>query len=360
EEPKNERPFHLTEPSAVNIKQSQFPLVIVGELSPQECSAVREALVKWNYPIITESLSQLANDTSLEHLRIDPHSRLWNEAHSAQYPIDGVIRIGGVPTLRFWRDLEVHPEASRIPVLSIHSLPLSGLPRAELKVISLESILNLAPPAGPFQSQETAICWKKQNLKSLAKKSTLVEKYLASEPGIFRTLSREIASDALVYLGNSLPIREWDLASEPHSKFENRRITANRGLNGIDGQLSTFFGMVSERRSECWAILGDLTTLYDLNAPWLKPSSNWHVAIINNQGGRIFDRIFGKSEYSNSHHLNFEGWANQWGLSYQRVQGAELQACFKEFRTQGRIPQILELLPDLDSTAQFWAEFERS
>ena len=69
-------------------------------------------------------------------------------------------------------------------------------------------------------------------------------------------------------LGNSLPIREWDLAAT--FRCARLEIGASRGLNGIDGQTSTFLGF-AEATTENWAILGDLTTLYDLAAPWILP-----------------------------------------------------------------------------------------
>ena len=72
---------------------------------------------------------------------------------------------------------------------------------------------------------------------------------------------------ARVFLGNSLPIREWDLAATAVPR--GLSVAASRGLNGIDGQLSTFLGY-AERQAPNWALLGDLTALYDLEAaPWI-------------------------------------------------------------------------------------------
>ena len=47
---------------------------------------------------------------------------------------------------------------------------------------------------------------------------------------------------------------------------EAPRCFANRGANGIDGALSSYLG-VSRDAKEAWGIFGDLTVLYDLNAP---------------------------------------------------------------------------------------------
>ena len=91
-----------------------------------------------------------------------------------------------------------------------------------------------------------------------------------------------------MYLGNSMPIREWDRSAT----YEDRgyEIQASRGLNGIDGQISTFLGLAQTGRSN-WAILGDLTTLYDLAAPWFLSQMETRditLVVMNNRGGRVF------------------------------------------------------------------------
>lgn len=352
------------------IGSSRFPLVIIGELAQNETKSVSTALKKWGYPIITEALSQLDHDPTLDDLRIHPHLNFWSEAHTNGYLIDGIIRIGGIPTLRFWRDLESHPEISQVPVYSICSLPFSGLPRAQLKQLSLNAIDPLTAPAGEFHEHSKARSWREQNRLQEQRKSFLLEKFSASEPGIFRTLSNFLPDDAFIYLGNSLPIREWDLASKKEPRFQSRKISANRGLNGIDGQLSTFFGMLSSESREHWAILGDLTTLYDLNAPWilreieknqrkqLHAAATWHLIIINNHGGRIFDRIFGSSDYLNVHEFHFETWAQQWGLSYRRLEGENLEQNLRLLRKSNTLPHVLEIVPDLEATTVFCNELE--
>ena len=114
---------------------------------------------------------------------------------------------------------------------------------------------------------------------------------LVGEPRWFQFLSEAIPAGAAVLLGNSLPIREWNHAAA----FEDRglRCFSCRGANGIDGALSTFFGL-SDDDAESWAIVGDLTALYDLSAPWilnqLAPGKR-RIVVINNGGGRIFSKL---------------------------------------------------------------------
>jgi 2-succinyl-5-enolpyruvyl-6-hydroxy-3-cyclohexene-1-carboxylate synthase len=155
-----------------------------------------------------------------------------------------------------------------------------------------------------------------------------------------------------VYLGNSLPIREWDLSAVKKAKC--LAVTASRGLAGIDGQISTFLGLCQPQR-ENWGIFGDLTTLYDLAGCWILPQmENIRITlvVVNNGGGKIFYRMFPHNkEMLNSHKLNFEPLANMWGLAYQCW-----QAVPESFTSNGRT--LLEIVPDEEATIRFWSKLE--
>jgi 2-succinyl-5-enolpyruvyl-6-hydroxy-3-cyclohexene-1-carboxylate synthase len=169
---------------------------------------------------------------------------------------------------------------------------------------------------------------------------------------LLRALSTIVPRDALVYLGNSLPIREWDLAAirEPREW----RIGVNRGANGIDGQLSTFFGMCEPGR-EHWAVVGDLTALYDLAAPWVLSQLDTgpiRVVVVNNGGGQIFARLSPHAELRNTHDLQFAEWARMWKLAYQRWETVPSSTDLPD-----RV--VIELLPDPDATGRLWNAYDQ-
>ncbi|MCU1350149.1 MAG: menD, partial [Acidobacteria bacterium] len=152
--------------------------------------------------------------------------------------------------------------------------------------------------------------------------------------------------DTRVYLGNSLPVREWDLVAPRDDR--GLTIEANRGANGIDGQLSTFFGQCDPVRMNV-AIVGDLTALYDANAPWivprLFPETRFRIVIINNGGGRIFSRVaslrpldaaFRERVIENAHQVRFDDWARMWNIT----------------------DHVTELRPDPEATARVWARYD--
>jgi 2-succinyl-5-enolpyruvyl-6-hydroxy-3-cyclohexene-1-carboxylate synthase len=179
---------------------------------------------------------------------------------------------------------------------------------------------------------------------------TTLERWPHSEPSLFRSVIELIPSNSQVYVGNSLPIREWDLVAP---RVRSQPIFASRGANGIDGQLSTFFGL-ARPEVENWCFVGDLTALYDLSAPWVLSELKefkLRIVIINNGGGRIFQRLFAEEYYQNCHQLEFSHWAQMWNLAYQRWQSPD--------EINGDLPQqcVIELRPSFEESEKFWQNY---
>ena len=164
-----------------------------------------------------------------------------------------------------------------------------------------------------------------------------------SEAGLVRMLATRLADDARVFLGNSLPIRDWDLAAPRQAN--RRTIHANRGVNGIDGLVSTALGLAGADRPTA-ALLGDLSALYDLAGLW--PSAQLGeaeitLAVINNAGGQIFDRMFQRAAFLNTHQLRLRGWAEMFGWHYGVV--ADPDDTFP-----AGSPRLVEMLPEAEAT----------
>jgi 2-succinyl-5-enolpyruvyl-6-hydroxy-3-cyclohexene-1-carboxylate synthase len=175
-----------------------------------------------------------------------------------------------------------------------------------------------------------------------------------SEPGLVRSLSECLPDHAQLFVGASMPIREWDLAAE----WRDRGITvrSTRGVNGIDGQISTFLGQCQPDRSN-WALIGDLTALYDMAGPWVLPQldvARVDIVVLNNGGGRIFDRMYSEPEFQNNHRVAFEGLAVLWGMQYIRAEA--VQQTWRTAPANGK-SRLIELLPDPAATARFWRQY---
>lgn len=321
--------------------------VVVSALRP----AVREAVVKFlialNAPLYLEGISGLREDPRLRHLRITRTENVRAAAAANGYAIDGVLRIGGVPTFRFWRDLE--DLIGEVNVCSISEAPFSGLSWA---TVIHEPIDTFLTEFTLTRKDDTAgyAAWISDDRRYAAGLEALCYKYPRAEPAIFHHLSRCIPKKSMIYLGNSLPIREWDLAA--CSEIRDYQVFASRGLNGIDGQISTFLGFCRPQASN-WGILGDLTTLYDMSGPWILPQLQDVTAtlvVVNNGGGKIFDRMFPDKEIQNLHDRVFKPLADMWGLTYERWNEVP------EAPQATTVNRLIEIVPDVATTALFWEE----
>lgn len=309
------------------------PLIIVSGLNEREAAQVLPALELARRPLYIEATSRLRGHEHLVEFELQGRERSIPRMN-----FDGVIRIGNVPTLRYWRDLET----SELPVWNFSNIPFSGMPR-EPKVRPLKEF-------GGFKFEEWDGEERDKDRELGMKRAELLAKFPLSEPAWVNRLSMQIPASARVFLGNSLPIREWDFAA--HSGA-SRDIFANRGTNGIDGLISTFAGCALEMGSN-WAILGDLSAMYDLSGPWAlrqRPVDEFNLVIINNGGGQIFHRMFRNPLFVNKHTVGFSDWAAMWDLEYVSLEKP------KGLRG-GR--QVVEIQPNAKQTEEFWLAWEKT
>jgi len=108
-----------------------------------------------------------------------------------------------------------------------------------------------------------------------------------SEQIALTTICAAIPDGSSLFVGSSRPIRDIEAFAKPRSGIE---VFANRGLAGIDGNLSTVFG-ISNNFERTFAVVGDLTFLHDLNALLSPPKANLTIFIIDNNGGGIFSTL---------------------------------------------------------------------
>ena len=332
------------------LSDKKQPIVILGELPLQDQKTVESFLLQLGAPVYAEASSGLRESKQLEKLLLKGSDRVVKKLLELGI-VDALVRIGSVPTLRVWRDLET----LGTPVFSIDAKPFSGMPHGHILQTNISEYLTSLTIEHRYQIHETVQHIDSRGARELAR---LLYEYPRSEPALVYSLSHLIHSNDSVFLGNSLPIREWDLAAS--HKTPHPMITVQRGTNGIDGQLSHFFGNLDGNRHN-WGIFGDLTTLYGLNAFWILkefPSVPVAVIVINNAGGDIFRRLPQLKQsfktnprletlITNEHHKRFEAVAALWDLRYEQVEYFD-----KPLRTLGK--SLIEVIPDPKQTNLFW------
>jgi 2-succinyl-5-enolpyruvyl-6-hydroxy-3-cyclohexene-1-carboxylate synthase len=137
---------------------------------------------------------------------------------------------------------------------------------------------------GVIQSDDWIATWNK-----VAERT---KKLVASLDGwneavIARTIAAGIPDESAVFVSSSRPIRDLEGFALPRGGVDTY---ANRGLAGIDGNISTALGIAYAHKSTI-AILGDLSFLYDLTGLINKEDINCRIIVINNDGGGIFSTL---------------------------------------------------------------------
>lgn len=327
------------------LEEVKYPFVIVSALNIADRELAVQFLITLNAPLYLEAPSGIREDPRLAHLRLTCADQLWLKASKEGYPIDGVLRLGGIPTARLWRDLEDFKEEMQVCSVSDHPFP--GVSGREMIHCSLRDFFQRAMPIRSYPS-ELSKAWLRADHFLRQHINQLFEEEPLAEASLFYQLSNKLPKGACIYLGNSLPIREWDLAATYNPRYYS--IYASRGLNGIDGQLSTFLGLTDANQAN-WAVFGDLTTLYDLVAPWILDQLSdrtVNLVIINNGGGQLFSRMFSHQAFLHCHQLNFYHLAKFWGLEYERW------TQIPETITPCSTHRLIEIVPDPKATDRFW------
>ena len=167
-----------------------------------------------------------------------------------------------------------------------------------------------------------------------------------------RLIAKNIPNQSGLFLGSSMPIRDFDMYADLHDK--NIKVYANRGASGIDGAIASFAG-VMRSHAKGTAVIGDLSALHDLNSlPLLQKLNKPAVLIIiNNNGGGIFSflPIAGEKDifencFAASHALSFKNAASMFALSYMAPQTLEEFVELYHKAVRAHEPTLIEVVTD--------------
>lgn len=333
-------------PALAQIRDAWRGLVVMlGGLEPEDREEVWHFLRDLGVPVLADSTSGLRE--VLGKLVLHDGDRILK-----QHPPAHVLRIGEVPVGRFWRDLEDLPG---VDVVSLSRTGFSGLAR-ESTVITGD-VSRLIRALGGVENAGDSQDYLKISKRQGGKISEMLESFPESEAGMVRTLSVMATVGSSLYLGNSLPVREWNDFSQREVPYE--LVRANRGANGIDGQIATWLGATAHAE-DAWGVFGDLTALYDLSAPALLgqvENRGRMLVVINNGGGKIFERLPVVQDFDqdttdlivNAHRHGFRNWAAMWDMDYVCVRGME----GFDFEPREKTT-VVEIIPDDRQTEAFW------
>lgn len=152
-----------------------------------------------------------------------------------------------------------------------------------------------------------------------------------------------------IHYANSTAIRLANIYAQ-HPVF------CNRGVNGIEGSLSTAAGSSTVTDKPVFCVIGDLSFFYDQNALWNQNlRGNFRILLLNNGKGGIFNMLKGleQSPYRDrfvaaEHHTTAEGICQQNHVAYMKAEDMEQmqQGIDWLLQTESEHPLLLEVLTD--------------
>lgn len=282
---------------ASSIAAARRPLIVCGPLDvPGFAAAVARLAMAAAAPILADGLAGLRFGRHDRSRVVARHDALLRSAEfRAGHLPDLVLRFGGTPTskalvatLQEQRVAQIvvddggWTEPTLLPATMVHADPV------RLAVALSERLEGRTP--GEVRSEPA---WCGDWLVADTAADRAIREWLEGltepfEGSAFTELEGRLPDGAIVYAGNSMPVRDLD-AFMPSGETEIRCL-ANRGANGIDGTVSAALGAAAASSSPVVLVVGDLAFLHDLNALVAARSNQISatIVLVNNDGGGIF------------------------------------------------------------------------
>jgi 2-succinyl-5-enolpyruvyl-6-hydroxy-3-cyclohexene-1-carboxylate synthase len=357
-------PFEYATYSATQRSPSRMPaflrevstghriVVVAGRLRVRPAGLV-ELCAERGWPLLAEPLSGL-RDSAEGHGRggaLSAGGLLASNAgfRERQHP-DLVIQVGAAPTSRAVQELV--RGADRLLIIDPDQLVADPDRRSTLTidedptevVAAVRSTTSSLPATRPQWLDE----WHDADRNVREAVDALLDSWDEPFEGrIARDLAAAIPDGGVLFAGSSMPIRDLDMYMLPRPGL---RVLANRGASGIDGLVSTTFG-VAEVSGPTYALLGDLSVIHDASG-LLWGARHGHAAVlvvIDNDGGGIFSMLpqasLPKDEFEllfgTPHGLDLEAIARAAGVGVRTVDSAGVVVpAIREAETSGGVQLV--------------------
>ena len=275
-------------------------LILTGpqDLLPEECDALYEFSSLAGWPIISDGSTPLRfHPYSTKNTVLSSGHWLAQSGYLNQNTPDVVLRMGSSPTNRsLSRSLQ-----KLVPEYVVLCDPDNRWEEASFTFnMHLNAPLRtLFQTASKLLQSQVPSDWVKQWAGSDEQIQQIISEELDAaltdgcllEPEIAKCISAETPPDSILFLGNSLPIRDFDAfaATRPQSL----RILTNRGANGIDGLIASALGAAAGSKSQVILVIGDLAALCDIGSllSAARLGIPLKLIIVNNSGGGIFESL---------------------------------------------------------------------
>lgn len=323
------------QPLLADIQSAQRPMIVVGQLSNKEARrmALQLCELSTNVVVVYECLGMSCHEDAprypyppnerLSSLHID--KVLMRMQQVEQYQPDVVVYLGGTlvskrlkaflrqsPAAKTWI---VNEQGAIYDTFQNLTGVIEGAPHDVLEVILQyvrgEKERQRLTFASGFRSKWATLI---QQVQAQNERFNPPYSSWLAVKRFFETVSHE--DRYILHAANSMSVRLVN-------HFANDYVFCNRGVNGIDGSLSTAAGCSLVTTQKVYCVIGDLSFFYDQNALWHSLGGNFRVLLLNNGGGVIFQSLPGLKEstaqqtlISAQHHTTAWGICQQNNVAY--------------------------------------------
>lgn len=318
----NQKPSHKLEPELELEPEPELITIGSGNFNKEFIKKLDRFSIKSNIPIFADFGSGLrSSEIKLKNLISNYDSLVRVETFQKIFKPKTVIHFGRNITSSELEDFLVRVKSKRI-VVNEFGDRFDSTKRGKIIKANPNSFIGL------LISKKNNLL--SQTLERLIHLDSEIENIKSkifsnvfSEVGIVKVLIEKIPSKSNLFIGNSLPIRDFDFYIGQLDKKIN--IFTNRGASGIDGLISTAAGIGLASKKPTYLVIGDLSFYYDMNSLLLIKKYNipLKIILINNGGGRIFDYLpisqykdLLKDFFTTPIELNFKKVANVFDIDF--------------------------------------------
>lgn len=297
-------------------------------ISNKEIELVKSISKKYNCVFATDKLSNLHCDGTIEVTRA---ARAYIQKTSEFMP-DVIISIAGNPAMDYKFQLKSMPNIIEHWIVNAEGRVAD--PFKKLNTVfegDTIAFLEAMEQYGEACDNTYYRHWKK------CTEQVIIPKFEYSNLYTVQKAMQAMPQNAIFNIANSTTIR----IAQYFDLDDSIQVYCNRGVNGIDGCVSTFIGQACASPEVLnFLIVGDLTFFYDMNSIWNRyVGKNVRIMLNNNEGAALFHFNQGTKNYPTlnenvaaEHFAMAKGWVEAQGFTYLCAHNkAEFDANLEKF-----------------------------
>ena len=299
-------------------------LILAGpQIDIDEANAIRSFGEAVQAPILADPLSNVRGCGTSKVVISTYDALLAGQALWNELKPDCVIQFGQIVVSK--RVQQMIASWTDVEYVEVNPTMDSMNPTGKTTIHMQASIDVFTHLHGKNNSSDTYLnIWRRLDQAGKKQLSTAIDEPHCFEGRTIRELQKQIPEDGQIFVANSMTIRDFDYFW--FSGESKAVLYGNRGVNGIDGTISTALGLAANGKPT-YLVTGDLSLFHDLNGLAVAKTHNLNLIIIlhNNDGGGIFEYLPQKGTkhfdylFSTSQGLDYSGAAKLYGCGYTKI-----------------------------------------